>query len=188
MRREKVVLVGNGASLIDSRLGERIDAFPTIIRFNDFVIRGFEDDVGNRTTIWSTWYKGSPNQLPGLDEIWLNMPVRERTIPKLREALCKFRKDTTNLRLIPTYEQAAIIQECVYGRDSQNYWPSSGLLAVAHCLHQGHNVSIAGIDSWQSGPDHYYRKHSRKGSHHKAKLEARYFRELVKTGDVEVLE
>jgi len=43
-----IALVGNAA--IHYPFGPRIDAYPTIIRFNNYRIRGFEDRVGTRTS------------------------------------------------------------------------------------------------------------------------------------------
>jgi hypothetical protein len=48
---KSVVVVGNGVSVIGSALGEQIDAFDEVARFNHFVIRGYEQDVGTKTTI-----------------------------------------------------------------------------------------------------------------------------------------
>ena len=59
-----VVLVGNGPSVIGRSLGHRIDQFDEIVRFNRYRIAGFEEDVGTRTTIWSTFGHG---YLPGDD-------------------------------------------------------------------------------------------------------------------------
>jgi tetratricopeptide (TPR) repeat protein len=46
------VLVGNSPLLRGRGLGSTIDAQHTVIRLNDFRIRGFEADVGSRTDAW----------------------------------------------------------------------------------------------------------------------------------------
>ncbi len=58
----KVVLVGNGPSLLATAKGEAIDAFDEVVRFNRFQLRGFEKHTGTRTTLWSTFGHG---YLPG---------------------------------------------------------------------------------------------------------------------------
>ena len=46
--KNKVLLVGSGGSLIDSKLGSKIDNFEGLIcRFNLFSVEGFENDVDN---------------------------------------------------------------------------------------------------------------------------------------------
>jgi len=52
--RDNVIVVGNGPSLIGSNLGEFIDSFDQVIRFNNFNILNFEKDVGTKTTLWAT--------------------------------------------------------------------------------------------------------------------------------------
>jgi hypothetical protein len=52
-----VVLVGNGPSVQDSKLGALIDSFDEVVRFNNFKIEGFEPFVGTKTTLWSTFFK-----------------------------------------------------------------------------------------------------------------------------------
>lgn len=53
-----VVLVGNGPSVQGTRLGRIIDAHDEVVRFNNYRLRGFEDDIGSKTTLWSTFGKG----------------------------------------------------------------------------------------------------------------------------------
>lgn len=47
--RSAVAVIGNGA--FDRVHGPEIDAFPTVVRFNAFKTKGFEDLVGSKTTI-----------------------------------------------------------------------------------------------------------------------------------------
>ena len=48
---KSIVVVGNGMSTIGSGLGSQIDAFDEVARFNHFAIKGYEQDVGTKTTI-----------------------------------------------------------------------------------------------------------------------------------------
>lgn len=56
-----VVLVGNGPSVLLKAQGPIIDSFQEVVRFNTFKIKGYEDFVGTKTTLWSTFGRG---QLP----------------------------------------------------------------------------------------------------------------------------
>lgn len=47
-----VVVVGNGPSATSAEMGERIDGFDEVVRFNDYRIEGFEKQVGTKTTVW----------------------------------------------------------------------------------------------------------------------------------------
>eukprot|EP00899_Mesostigma_viride_P002332 jgi/Mesvir1/1209/Mv17696-RA.1 len=49
--KDRVVLVGNGASVLERRGGASIDAFDEVIRFNNIRVKGFEEIVGSKTTV-----------------------------------------------------------------------------------------------------------------------------------------
>lgn len=52
------ILVGNGPSATQSKLGRVIDSFDEVVRFNQFRVAGFEEYLGGKTTIYSTFGKG----------------------------------------------------------------------------------------------------------------------------------
>ena len=49
-----LILIGNGPSAIKSKLGDEIDAFDDVIRFNLYQVEGYEASIGNKTTFWAT--------------------------------------------------------------------------------------------------------------------------------------
>jgi hypothetical protein len=89
---KSILLVGNGGSLVDSKLGPKIDEFDEVIRINEAKTKFYEEDAGNRFTIWSTfnpekkfekYYKGygnlSTKEIDDLTEnvreVWYVTPV-----------------------------------------------------------------------------------------------------------------
>ena len=46
-----IILVGNGSSLIGKGLGSQIDLFDEVVRFNNFELDGYTEDVGAKSTI-----------------------------------------------------------------------------------------------------------------------------------------
>ena len=49
----KVILVGNGSSVLDNKMGEYIDSeFDLVYRINRFKTKGFENYVGGRVDGW----------------------------------------------------------------------------------------------------------------------------------------
>jgi hypothetical protein len=46
---QKIILVGNGKTVLNSKRGSIIDRFDVVARFNSYVIAGYEDFVGTRT-------------------------------------------------------------------------------------------------------------------------------------------
>ena len=50
---EKILVIGNGSSVMDNEFGPLIDLyFDTIIRFNRFKTKGYEKYVGTKTNVW----------------------------------------------------------------------------------------------------------------------------------------
>ena len=49
-----IIIVGNGTSITDNKNGHKIDSFDTVLRFNSFKIRGYEEYTGTKTNIWFT--------------------------------------------------------------------------------------------------------------------------------------
>jgi hypothetical protein len=58
----RVILVGNGPSLMKKKLGHVIDEFDEVLRFNSYRCAGYEKHTGSKTTIYCTFGRGS---LPG---------------------------------------------------------------------------------------------------------------------------
>ena len=46
------LLVGNGTKLLDSKWGTYIDKHVTVVRFNGYKTKGFEENVGSKTDIY----------------------------------------------------------------------------------------------------------------------------------------
>lgn len=152
----KVVLVGNGPSLLGAHNGQAIDCHDEIVRFNRFRLRGFEAHTGTRTTLWSTFGHG---YLPGDDDV-----RPERMIFVYGE------------RGEPAYEPKEIyrIPRAFYNqqwqrlRDKANRPPearqcsiSSGFVVAMWLLHVVglERVTLAGFDHFRkdfSNQHHYY--------------------------------
>jgi len=55
----KCILVGNGPSVLGRKLGSTVDGFDEVLRFNAYSLKGYEDDVGTKTTMWVTFGRGT---------------------------------------------------------------------------------------------------------------------------------
>jgi len=53
--KKSILLIGNGGSLNNSRLGKKIDEFDEVIRINEGKTKGWEEDAGMKFTIWVTY-------------------------------------------------------------------------------------------------------------------------------------
>ncbi|KAG8507675.1 CMP-N-acetylneuraminate-beta-1,4-galactoside alpha-2,3-sialyltransferase, partial [Galemys pyrenaicus] len=55
----RCIIVGNGGVLANKSLGSRIDDYDIVVRLNSAPVRGFEKDVGSKTTLRITYPEGA---------------------------------------------------------------------------------------------------------------------------------
>jgi hypothetical protein len=146
---KKIIIVGNGPSINGSCLGKIIDAHDEVVRFNLFQLNNLED-TGSKTTIWSTFGRGTPIPADGVpDKIIM---VHERSnAPQCNDVIripAEFHnKMTQELRAVSKHKHAESIR------------PSSGFLVVRWLLENGiKNINLAGFDhfSKQRSKQHHY--------------------------------
>lgn len=147
----RIVCVSNSASLKHARLGEEIDSFDEVVRFNGFQTKGFQADVGSRTTVWihsplvpRTHHSGAPCR-----EI-LAAPI---------SGLQPQGFDTT-LELMPQSVEQELLSQFSFRPGTR---PTTGLLGLAYLLRSYETVHVCG---WlpngraASFKKHYYRDQS----------------------------
>lgn len=185
--KQKIIIVGNGPSLLKSKMGGKIDQFENIVRFNNFKIKGYEQNVGTKITIWSKWYAIPLNKEAIHSKlIWLNIPLADRTSEKIKIGIDSVKELSCKVEIIPELNVIFKLQSQMFGTISHK-WPSSGILAIEHALSKNYEVSIAGMDSWQNEPFHYYEVHNRSRTRHVEQLEREYISELNQKGILEIL-
>ncbi|XP_038572866.1 CMP-N-acetylneuraminate-beta-1,4-galactoside alpha-2,3-sialyltransferase-like isoform X3 [Micropterus salmoides] len=59
MNCKTCIIVGNGGILTNKSLGQRIDEVDVVVRLNEAPVKGFEKDVGSKTTIRITYPEGA---------------------------------------------------------------------------------------------------------------------------------
>jgi hypothetical protein len=51
-KRNEILIIGNGRSVLDNSFGEKINQFPVVGRINNYSTIEFEECVGHKTDIW----------------------------------------------------------------------------------------------------------------------------------------
>ncbi|KAM9325643.1 CMP-N-acetylneuraminate-beta-1,4-galactoside alpha-2,3-sialyltransferase isoform 4-T4 [Gastrophryne carolinensis] len=59
----RCIIVGNGGVLANKCLGSKIDEYDVVVRLNSAPIKGFEKDVGSKTTLRITYPEGAIQKL-----------------------------------------------------------------------------------------------------------------------------
>jgi len=159
MARPQMVLVGASPRLLERELGEQIERFPLVGRFNDYHIDGFERHVGRRTTHWITGlsrqalvrgrstrgisvlcaypaqvYRKRPSRVERSLLVWKRLGINPLVCAEMR------REEVEEI------ERLTEVPYC-----------STGLLGIAYfAFLRGYDVSLAGFDFFTSTRQHYY--------------------------------
>ena len=186
---QSVILVGNGPSvLLRGERGAEIDSFDCVVRFNTYAIRGFERQVGLRTSLWSTFGRGS----------------RPRDEDEIPEAALYIHGDTPKTFYIPVpvaYGVPRVFFDSVRERlikrslvpaeeRKKSLLPSSGLVVALWLLelHGVERVTLAGFDHFSkkesSGHHYWIPAPFTRPPEHDGDAESVWFAELISEGRV----
>ncbi|XP_066232191.1 CMP-N-acetylneuraminate-beta-1,4-galactoside alpha-2,3-sialyltransferase isoform X2 [Saccopteryx leptura] len=206
----RCIIVGNGGVLANKSLGSRIDDYDIVVRLNSAPVKGFEKDVGSKTTLRITYPEGAmqrPEQyerdslfvLAGFkwqDFKWLKYIVYKERMSALdgfwKSVATRVPKEPPEIRILNPY----FIQEAAFtliglpfnnGLMGRGNIPTLGSVAVTMALHGCDEVAVAGFGydmSTPNAPLHYYetvRMAAIKESWtHNIQREKEFLRKLVK--------
>jgi len=160
----KVCIIGNSPNLLENDLGEKIDSFDQVIRINDFLIKGFEKQIGSKTTVVAAGFSSASIMLSGNYEtsycmdtcdIWVLHPDAGR-IARAKEYGGGI--PDNRLFVIDNRSYSFLVRE-IY----KDFWrpvPSCGIATIQMALEifKGSEIFILGFDSntGVEGKGHYY--------------------------------
>lgn len=159
----KIIIVGNGSSVLDKQNGELIDSFENVLRFNKYAINGFEKNVGTKTNIWFnvlkiSLYKNNWRLRVNYDEIYFY--YRFNGDVKWYEQYLNYYKNTKiSVKKIKESEVHKNMPKGV------RIIPSSGLAAILNFINIYGKVCITGFDWWEKEKNHYYDNSARAPVH-----------------------
>lgn len=180
---ESCVLVGNGPSALLGD-GAKIDSFDHVVRFNNFKLRGFEEKVGSKTTLWATFGRGMTPADPD---------VRPDRIVFIHDHNSDPAYVARELWRIPhSFFRATLDKFAGAVGNRGGLLPSSGFLVASWLLSLGvKKIHLSGFDHFskeKSGLHHYWVNRSfKRPAEHDGDHECRLFAEWVTEGRVEYL-
>ncbi|XP_074122259.1 CMP-N-acetylneuraminate-beta-1,4-galactoside alpha-2,3-sialyltransferase isoform X2 [Sminthopsis crassicaudata] len=206
----RCIIVGNGGVLANKSLGARIDDYDIVVRLNSAPVKGFEKDVGGKTTLRITYPEGAMQRpeeyekdslfvLAGFkwqDFKWLKYIVYKEKVSASdgfwKSVATRVPKEPPEIRILNPY----FIQEAAFsfiglpfnhGLMGRGNIPTLGTVAVTMALHSCDQVAVAGFGYDMSSPNaplHYYesvRMAAIKESWtHNIQREKEFLRKLVK--------
>lgn len=155
-----ILIIGN-APIKNKNLGKKINKFKSVIRFNDFNIKDFKNDIGSKIDYWVISdsfilfdyqrflkkYNIYKNK-----KIFVIIPnVFKNNIKKLQKKLPK--NIYNNLEILIEHKNIH------HQYDFKNRWPSSGLLVILYCLQTfNKKIYIHGFNHFSNKENkiHYY--------------------------------
>ena len=185
----KVVVIGNAPNLIGKNLGKKIDQFAKIVRFNDFRTKGYEKDLGSRTTHWgasvfAVYQIVQRHQMPcdanlgGIEELWTQEHYFDSN-----GNIAKFVMDYAGL----TVDNVRMYTKRTWDNYAKSFGttPSNGFMGVITALEvfKGRDIYIAGFGN---GDGHYYDLEHQKGGHNLPAESAEY-NKMIHDGKLHVL-
>jgi len=162
----KVILVGNGTSVLDSKRGHTIDSFDIVVRFNDFRIEGFEEYVGERTNIWFTCGDAHLEEANKFNRVILHTWEYENNF---------FVKEFGKKRKFEMTKKNEVSKIPVL-------YPSTGLIAIHQFIKEFGYVTIVGFDWWEREEHHYGDNIHKRGEVHKPLQEYEVIKKLQLDG------
>uniref|UniRef100_A0A3P8XB14 Lactosylceramide alpha-2,3-sialyltransferase n=1 Tax=Esox lucius TaxID=8010 RepID=A0A3P8XB14_ESOLU len=181
---KKCIIVGNGGILTNRSMGARIDEYDVIVRLNNAPVRGYEKDVGSRTTMRITYPEGAIQkaELYEKDSLFVLSAFKPSDFLWLCSMLFKIRlynvdmfwksvarhvpREPRDVRILNPY----FIQEASFrliglphnnGKMGIGNIPTLGTVAITMALHNCDEVAVAGFGYDMTAPHaplHYYDK------------------------------
>jgi len=187
VNKNSILIVANGPSTKQFKYGNYINQFPVVARINNFVINGFENNIGSKTDVWCNGANQNLDKKENLfDRIIVFIPP-EILNRKGTEIHTRIKK-----RLGIDFNSYDLISEkdmIIFENQSGSKRLTTGTNTILWAMTQYENVVIHGFDFFQNGKEHYFdsgikswifnQKWFKKGSKHNHKQEKKYIIELL---------
>ncbi|XP_063795427.1 CMP-N-acetylneuraminate-beta-1,4-galactoside alpha-2,3-sialyltransferase isoform X1 [Pseudophryne corroboree] len=178
----RCIIVGNGGVLANKSLGSKIDKYEVVVRLNSAPVKGFEKDVGSKTTLRITYPEGAIQKLEQYEKDslfvlagfkwqdfkWLKYIVYKEKVSAAdgfwKSVATRVPREPRDIRILNPY----FIQEAAFsfiglpfnnGQMGRGNIPTLGSVAITMALHNCDEVSVAGFGydmNLPNAPLHYY--------------------------------
>ena len=193
--KESILIIANGPSVLNHKIGKKIDQFPVIARINNYRIEGFEDYIGSKTNIWLNGNNQGLNKRDSLPKevIVLIPPV---ILNQKGESIHKLIHKRLNINqkkygLVSYEKMLQFEQMCKPTR------LTTGMNSICWAMDIYDEVFIHGFDFFQNSKGHYFDGKiidfflkiglKKKGKKHDLAKERNFFISLIKHGKIKKL-
>ena len=146
----KVLVIGNGPSIINYEIGNKIDEFDCVVRLNNYITKGYEKNVGSKTSIWATGggLNITPRDVSVFNDVWVFVPAKFYKTKIGRKKSAKATQDG-EYNLI---DKQIIIDadETLHFSIEENTRCSTGFYVIFYAMTKFEKVYIHGFDCFQT--------------------------------------
>ena len=181
---KNVAVIGSSAKLLNSNLGEIIDGFTDVIRFNRAPVEGYSKDIGNKTTIRIT------NQ-----HVFDNIPFKDWKdnngqptyfIKEQKNCKIVFLGDTNSngWRNRHNNIDKSCTPYCIKRNKINGILPSVGYFTLLYLIEQDIKPVIFGFDLGDEPVTHYWENRGKPSGIHNFNFERKKIKKLHEEGKI----
>jgi hypothetical protein len=178
------IIIGNGPSVLDKKNRNQIESFDLIVRINNFITKGYEEYIGDRTDILFTCELKEYNsieRISGFREVIVSLLNDSSLIgPEIL--------DSEKIKICLDWDFASIVGRAI-GLTNDEY-PSTGMIAIYYMIHvRKYKVTITGFDNFEGGRSAHYFEPDRQNypSRHNGLKEKKYINKLIKNNKLQLI-
>lgn len=190
----KCIVIGNASNILNKGLGNIIDSFENVVRFNRFKIGEYKKDLGTKCTHWVVGYNLATDNM-AVNNGYFNKNLNKLKLehPELKQIIIITSTLTKKRDFYKINElKNSIGTELIY-KEYKPFFkskPTSGFMAIKYFLSKHKEISIAGFDFGKS--HHYWGNHSiadepAPEGKHPWSSEKNYINDLVKQNKIKVI-
>lgn len=184
-KNAKVIIVGNGPSVLEKENGELIDSFNGIVRLNDFKLEGFEKHTGKRVSTVFTCRLDCYSR-DFIERYWPRFITCFLTDPWNGVKANPFILNMNMIEQSIGWDQLPYFR-LQFGMTEPEY-PSTGLMAIWWAIYHYGSVTITGFDNFKNGNRHYYEEGDRMDpSPHAPEIQERWIWQQQEKGLINIL-
>lgn len=184
MKKNKILIIGNGRSVLKYKLKKQIDSFPIVARINNYKIKNYSKYIGTKTDIWINGGNQNlkiPNSPPNKTLVFIPSDIQKNKTKKNIINKCKRKFYPYNFNIIET-DLIKIIEEKVKSKRL-----TTGLYSIIWATMNFDEVYVHGFDFFIKSKSHYFNyyifeyinKFLGKGKKHNLKKEQQFYNFLI---------
>ena len=194
-RRDEILVIGNGRSVLDFSFGEKINTFSVVGRINNYSIIDYSEFVGVKTDIWFNGANQNlkkKNEIPNEVVVFIPAEILRRKTEKIHGRISKrlhIKKDKYSLTPLEKMEY----YETLVGVTR----PTTGTSSILWAVENFEKVIIHGFDFFIDSKSHYNESFiikwlidlgiNKKGGKHNMMAEKQFIEKLINKNQVILL-